>query len=65
MIIIQPDQDCYVYFVSSNTGTVTAATNGMLVYAGERIEMLMDSVNLWLACIRSTTSGNLKVWELK
>lgn len=72
VLLIQPDQDCYILPVSTSTGTVTS-TNGVKLTSGERVQITMDDIDptsisgeayQWLACLRVSASGNLKVWEL-
>jgi hypothetical protein len=72
ILLVQPSQDVYVLPVATSTGTVSTST-GVLLFANERVEMTMDDVDRtdvagerygWLAAIRSTADGNLRVWEL-
>lgn len=72
-LILQCTQDVYILPVTSSTGTVSS-TNGFTMYAGETKSFWMDDYNerandgevyAWLAAIRVSSDGNLKVWELK
>lgn len=72
-LILQASQDVYILPVTSSTGTVTS-TNGFTMYAGETKSFWMDDyderavdgeVYAWLAALRVSADGNLKVWELK
>lgn len=71
-LIMQCTQDVYILPVASSTGTVTS-TNGFTMYAGETKSFWMDDVDSkapagesygWLAALRVSADGNLKVWEL-
>ena len=74
VLLLQPSQACYILGVSANDGTVSA-TNGVYLFANERVEIVMDDLPdvstqpsdllPWLAVIRDSASGNLKVWELQ
>ncbi|SRR5258706_5312386 len=72
ILLLQPAQDVYILPVTTNAGTVSS-TNGVLIMANERVILTVDDLDVtdiagefygWLAAIRSTTSGNLRVWEL-
>lgn len=72
VLLLQPDQDVYIRTVQTSTGTVTS-TNGIKIAAGERVQIVMDDLDSkvpdgesygWIAAIRVSVSGNLKVWEL-
>lgn len=63
VLLLQATQDVFVLPVSDSTGDAASATS-VLLYAGERVILTMDSVNMWLSAVRSTADGNLKVWEL-
>lgn len=62
-LLLQPDQDCYILPVTTATGAVTSS-NGIQLTAGERVIVNMAEVHRWMAVIRVSASGNLKVWEL-
>lgn len=72
IILMQPSTDVYIRTVLTNSGTVDS-TNGILILANERVQIVCEDIDgtvlagesyRWLAAIRSTASGNLKVWEL-
>lgn len=72
-LILQTSQDVYILPVQTSTGTVTS-TNGFTLYAGETKSFWMDDFDeravagepyAWLAALRVSADGNLKVWELK
>lgn len=72
VLVLSATQNCYILPVTTNVGTVTTAT-GVPLFANERVIMVMDDIDLsvaagefygWLACIRSTADGNLRIWEL-
>lgn len=70
VLLLQPTTDVYILPVTTNTGAVTTA-NGVLLFANERVELSMtdfftgNATECWLAAIRSTASGNLRVWKLR
>jgi hypothetical protein len=67
-LLIQPSAELFLLPVATNTGAVTTAT-GVDLTAKERVVILMTSKTgsdntCWLACILSSGTGNLSVWEL-
>lgn len=71
-ILLQADQDVYILPVATVSGAVTAA-NGVKLNSGERVVISMDDSDskapagelyAWLAALRVSADGNLKVWEL-
>lgn len=70
VLLLQPSTDVYVLPVTTNTGTVTTS-NGVLLFANERVLLTMtdyfatNATECWLAAIRSSASGNLRVWALR
>lgn len=72
VLLLQADQDVYILPVSTSTTAVTTA-NGIKLFAGERVQISMKDLNpqeslaeenMWLAALRVSADGNLKVWEL-
>lgn len=72
-LLLQTSQDVYILPVLSSS-TAVSSTNGILITAGERVILTMDDfderaiageVRAWLAAVRSSQDGNLKVWELR
>lgn len=72
ILLLQPSTDVYILPTATSTGAVTS-TNGVLLGAGERVQLTLDDRDVtdeagesfaWLAALRSTADGNLKVWEL-
>ena len=72
ILMLQPSQDVYILPVDTSTRAITSS-NGILLYAGERVTVTMMDMDItdepgentpWLAAIRSSADGNLKVWEL-
>lgn len=72
ILLLQPSQDVYVLPVATSSGAVTSST-GVLLYAGERVILTVDDIDSrdvagerygWLAAIRSTADGSLRIWEL-
>jgi hypothetical protein len=70
VLLLQPSTDVYILPVTTNTGTVTTS-NGVLLFANERVILTMtdyfatNATECWVAAIRSTASGNLRVWALR
>lgn len=70
VLLLQPSTDMYLLPVTTNTGTVTAA-NGVQLVANERVVVTMtdffatNATECWLAALRVTSSGNLRVWKLR
>lgn len=62
-ILLQATQDVYILPGTTNAAAVTTA-NGVLISAGERVIIGMRQGYKWLAAIRSSADGNLRVWEL-
>lgn len=71
-LLLQTDQDVYILPVATASGAVTS-TNGVKLTAGERVIIVMDDIDskapagetyAWLAALRVSADGNLKVWEL-
>lgn len=71
-LILQTTQDVYILPVPTSTTAITS-TNGFTMYAGETKSFWMDDVDTkaisgelyaWLAALRVSADGNLKVWEL-
>lgn len=72
VLLLQPSQDVYILPVATNNGAVTSTT-GIVIYANERVILTMDDTDAqtpagelyaWLAALRVSADGNLKVWEL-
>lgn len=72
ILLLQPDQDVYILPTNSNTGAVTS-TNGYKLLAGQAATITVDDLDSkdeagefygWLAALRVSADGNLKVWEL-
>lgn len=76
VLLLQPSQDVYILPLPVATpvaGNTVSSTNGITVYANERVEISMDDPDskcpagelyAWLGAIRVSADGNLKVWEL-
>jgi hypothetical protein len=70
VLLLQPSTDMYVLPVTTTTGTVTSA-NGVTLFANERVVLTMtdyfvtNATECWLAALRVTSSGNLRVWRLR
>jgi hypothetical protein len=72
ILLLQASTDVYVLPVLTATATVSSST-GVLIVANERVQITMPDMDvmdepgdtpIWLAAIRSSVSGNLRVWEL-
>lgn len=72
ILLLQASQDVYILPTATSTGLVTSST-GVLVFANERVILTCDDIDKtdmagerfgWLAAIRSTADGNLRIWEL-
>lgn len=65
VLLIQVSTACSVYFGSSNAAAATTA-NGIYLNPNERAIVYMSPSSGWgwIAAIRDTASGNLRVWEL-
>lgn len=65
-LILQSDAAYYVYAGTANTATVTGTTtgNGMLIGAGERVQLTMTRDHGWLAAVAVSGTANVKVWEM-
>lgn len=63
VLLLQPDAACYIYFGTTNGATATT-TNGVKFSADERAIVTMTSSAGWIACVSSTGTTNLRVWEL-
>lgn len=74
IIMMQSDQDIFILPVTSSATAVTS-TNGVTIYANERVILTMDDIDPadivgesygWLAVLRANgVNGSLRVWELK
>lgn len=71
-LILQTTQDVYILPVQTSTTAITA-TNGFTMFAGETKSFWMDDADskapagelyAWIAALRVSADGNLKVWEL-
>lgn len=72
VLLLQTDQDVYILPVNTATGAVTSS-NGIKLLAGVTVTITMDDLDSrdeagefygWLAALRVSADGTLKVWEL-
>lgn len=65
LLLLQPTQGVYIGKSGTSGGTVTAV-NGVELDPKERVVWLMpQGVNCYIAALRVTADGNLKVWWLQ
>jgi len=64
LLLVQSDVACYILGGIANTATVTS-TNGVRIEANERVPFRMRRDQGWLACLPTTGTANLRVWELR
>ncbi len=62
-LLIQASTVCYILPGTANDAAATTA-NGVKLAVDERVILRMGQSYGWLAAIRDTASGNLRVWEL-
>lgn len=62
-LLIQASTVCYVTFGTANDAAATTAA-GVKLAADEKAIVTMHSDYGWIAAIRDSASGNLRVWEL-
>jgi hypothetical protein len=75
ILLIQSDSNCYLLATQQGQEASVSATNGVQIFAGERVELCMDdqdtdvvnaTESLWnLTIFPVTGTSNVKVWELQ